>query len=41
MTFDTGGGEMTAYVHRGSGKHYILSGSGRMYNAEAQNFGKD
>lgn len=41
MSFHSGGGEMTAYVHRGRGKQYILSGSGKQYIAETQNIGKD
>jgi hypothetical protein len=41
MSFNTGGGQMTAFVHEGNGKQYNLSGSGQQYIAETQNIGKD
>jgi hypothetical protein len=40
-SFDSGGGAQENYIHRGNGTQNIIRDSGKQYNAETQNFGKD
>ncbi|KAJ6099708.1 TPR repeat protein [Penicillium canescens] len=41
MTFMNSGGGQHNYVHRGHGAYHVNSGSGSVYVAERQSFGKD